>query len=78
MSSTESRNGQVVWDALCSVVRELPIVHDGWVTVGEVARKSGKSKQTVRKYLRSAAEGGYLRIWCDRHGMELYKIVEGE
>lgn len=78
MSSTESRNGQFVWDALCSVVRELPAFYGGWVTVGEVARKSGKSKQTVRKYLRSAVACGYLRVWSDRYGTELYKLMDGE
>lgn len=75
MSNTERRNGSMVWDALCAAVEKSHYLHDGWVTVGEVVREGSKTRPTVRKYLRAAAEAGYLRRWVSGNGMEMYKMI---
>jgi len=80
MSSTERKNGEIVWQAFCNM--EFGDVINGvWVTVGEVARQAKVSRPTARKYLDMAVDQGAAHRFRPRGKGAVYyrpiEIVEG-
>lgn len=60
MSRTEMKNGKKVEDAIKYVAMSKDSAWFGIVTIGEVARVSGKSKPTVQKYFQKLVDAGLL------------------
>ena len=62
MSRTMIKNGNVVYDAARIIALNKQGANWLYFTVGEVAKQCGKSKQTVRKYLKLMCEERICRL----------------
>jgi len=78
MSNVELKNGNQVYEAARRVALNKQGANWLYFTVGEVAKASGRSKQTCRKYLTLMAEERIVRLVVG-HEMprtHLYKWTE--
>jgi len=61
MSRTQQKNGMTVQDACRAFAEPRPGYTVAWFTVGEVAKKSGKSKPTCQKYINMLVKAGVVK-----------------